>query len=232
MQTLLLHIETATKVCSVALSEGLNVLSLRESNDINYSHAEKINGFIEKVMTESDRTFSQLDGIVVSKGPGSYTGLRIGVSTAKGLAYALNIPILAVDTLEAMAFGYRTKYEQASHDHLLPMIDARREEVYTAVYDHKGRCIQPTQALVIDDDQIKSWQNYFPIRAFGDGADKFGSRFNQGSNVQFSTGFLPSAHYMVSLGLERFNRKEFEDLAYFEPYYLKEFIAIKPKRIF
>jgi len=232
MNNYILCIETSTKACSVALAKNGALLTFKESVDQNYSHAEQLNLFIEEVMKQAKLEFNQLDAISVSKGPGSFTGLRIGVSTAKGLAYALNIPLLSVETLESMAVGFLQQLSDKSGDLLVPMIDARRREVYLAVFDSELNAKIKTAAEVIDNDSFSKWTDYQNIHLFGDGADKFEADFKENEQVLVHKNFYPSAKFMTGLSNQNFKNKDFEDVAYFEPYYLKEFIAIKPRDLF
>lgn len=219
----ILQIETATTVCSVALARDGKVLSFKQLDERNI-HAEIITLFIEELITGAGIQFSDLDAIAVSCGPGSYTGLRIGVSTAKGLCFALDKPLIAIETLEAMAYGIiaEKKYKDIL---LCPMIDARRMEVYTALFDTAGNKIEPVTAKIIDEnsfaDQLKDNQILF----FGDGADKCRAVLGESPNAQFLPGFTNSATYLTQKAFEKFTNKDFEDVAYFEPYYLKDFIA-------
>lgn len=232
MNTYILCIETSTKACSVALAINGELLALKESVDQDYSHAEQLNLFIEEVMDKGEIEFNQLNAISVSKGPGSFTGLRIGVSTAKGLAYALNIPLLSIETLESMAIGFLRKFPINTNELLVPMIDARRKEVYMSIFDSELNQKSKTKAEVIDLDFFNQWEGVQKIHLFGDGADKFEEDFKDNERVIVHKNFYPSAQFMTSLSDKKFKNKIFEDVAYFEPYYLKEFIAIKPRNLF
>lgn len=232
MTTYILCIETSTKACSVALAKNGELLALKESVDQDYSHAEQLNLFIEEVMNQADIEFGQLNAISVSKGPGSFTGLRIGVSTAKGLAYALNIPLLSIDTLESMAVGFINQFPDKTNELLVPMIDARRKEVYMRIFDSEIIPKTKTKAEVIDGESFNNWEACQIIHLFGDGADKFEEDFKEDERVLVHKGFYPSAQFMTSLSDKKFKNENFEDVAYFEPYYLKEFIAIKPRNLF
>lgn len=232
MNTYILCIETSTKACSVALSKNGELLALKESIDQDYSHAEQLNLFIEDVMEQAELEFGELSAISVSKGPGSFTGLRIGVSTAKGLAYALNIPLLSIETLESMAVGFLKHLPDQTNELLVPMIDARRREVYMRIYDAALNPMTKTIAEVIDGESFNKWEGYQKIHLFGDGADKFEEDFKEDDRVMVHKGFYPSSQFMTGLSDQKFKNKNFEDVAYFEPYYLKEFIAIKPRDLF
>jgi tRNA threonylcarbamoyladenosine biosynthesis protein TsaB len=241
LMPLIIHIETATNVCSVALTYGRQLLSLRESR-IKNSHASVITRFIDEVLASSGREFSAVDAIAVSKGPGSYTGLRIGVATAKGLCYALDKPLIAIPTLQAMASGIRESAvgsresgvgspQPAADEQTLicPMIDARRMEVYYAMYDTKGNEIRETRAEIIGSDSFSGLFSDHTILFGGDGSEKCREVLKSNKNAIFIDDFEASAKFMISLAEEKFERKEFEDLAYFEPFYLKDFIAGKAK---
>lgn len=226
--SLILQIETATASCSVSLAKDGDVLAFKEVNERN-KHAEVITGFIDTLMESADVKYSELDAIAVSCGPGSYTGLRIGISTAKGLCFALDKPLIAVETLEAMAFGViNSNSNLLDEDTLLcPMIDARRMEVFTAIFDAKGNKIQPTSATIIDGDSFKELLQNHKILFFGDGAEKCQSVLGENPNALFLPGFVNSAIYLTQKASLKFKNKQFEDVAYFEPHYLKEFIAGK-----
>ena len=226
---MILCLETSTSVCSVALNESCCTLALRESEKQN-AHSEKITTFIKEVMEIAGIGYSQLDAVAVSKGPGSYTGLRIGVSTAKGICYAADLPMMAIDTLEAMAYGMKEKLgsQIAENDLLIPMIDARRMEVYAAVFDANLNRIQDTAALVIDENAFDDLKKDHQLWLFGDGAPKLKTVFADQPNISIGEGFKPSAAYMRPLAERALLNKDFVDVAYFEPFYLKDFIAGKP----
>jgi len=225
--SLILGLETSTKICSVAVSDGNRLLALKEEGG-EYSHSEKLTVFIQEVLKEAGLKLSEIDAIAVSKGPGSYTGLRIGVSVAKGLCYSLNKPLISVDTLQAMALGM-TQTERV--DLYCPMIDARRMEVYTALYDAENKIVEPVSAKIIDENSFSKELKNQKIIFFGDGSDKCKDVLKDNSNTFFSTQGLPSAQHINQIALEKFNKKEFEDVAYFEPYYLKDFIATTAKKL-
>ncbi len=222
---LILHLETATTVCSVSLAKDEQLLASREVNG-DYTHAENLTRFIEQVMQESGILLKELDAISVSKGPGSYTGLRIGVSTAKGLCYALHKPLIAVNTLEHTAFACAATYGD-NNSLFCPMIDARRMEVYCAIYNKSNQLIRETAAEIIDAHSFQQLLEKYPIYFFGDGAEKCKAVLSGHPNVFFIENFYPSASNMVTLSEKAFNNKQFEDIAYFEPFYLKDFIAGK-----
>ena len=226
---MILCLETATPVCSVALNDGCCTIALRETEGQN-AHSEKITNFIREVMETAKIDYKQLDAVAVSQGPGSYTGLRIGVSTAKGICYAADLPLMAIDTLEAMAYGMKAKLgsQIGENDLLIPMIDARRMEVYAAVFDANLQRINDTAALVIDENTFADLQKYHRLWLFGDGAPKLKQVFENQPNVNIVDGFKPSAAYMLNLADKALREHNFVDVAYFEPFYLKDFIAGKP----
>lgn len=225
----ILNIETSTRVCSVALAIDGKGVSIRES-DIKNAHAESITIFSQEVVKEANLSFDELDAIAVSKGPGSYTGLRIGVSTTKGFCYALNKPLIAVSTLQALAFGMKEKISEHAENFLLcPMIDARRMEVYAAVFDHQLNEIRETQAEIIEENSFSEQIGENKVIFAGDGADKCKPILGQNSNAIFFDDFQASAAFLCEIAEQKFNNQEFEDVAYFEPYYLKDFVAGIPK---
>lgn len=226
---MILCLETATPVCSVALNENCCTIAMRETEGQN-AHSEKITNFIREVMEVANIGYSQLDAVAVSKGPGSYTGLRIGVSTAKGICYAADLPLMAIDTLEAMAYGMKVKLgsQISDNDLLIPMIDARRMEVYAAVFDANLHKINDTAALVIDENSFEDLQKEHRLWLFGDGAPKLKKVFENQPNISIIDGFKPSAAYMLPLVDKALKEKDFVDVAYFEPFYLKDFVAGKP----
>ena len=229
---MILCIETSTAVCSVALVENGNVIALRESLD-GQNHAEKITIFIDEIMKETNVVYKDLDAIAVSMGPGSYTGLRIGVSTAKGFCYALEKPLIAVDTLAAMAHGFISSQLSAISNQptaiLCPMIDARRMEVYSAFFNEKLERTSETEALVIDENSFMELKQNNHLYLFGDGADKLATLFENDKNITVVEKFHCSAAYMATLAEEAFKNKDFVDVAYFEPFYLKNFVPGIPK---
>jgi tRNA threonylcarbamoyladenosine biosynthesis protein TsaB len=224
---MILQIETATTVCSVALAKEGEIVAFKQI-DLRNIHAEVITVFIDELMSSAGITYNDLDAIAVSCGPGSYTGLRIGVSTAKGLCYALEKPLIAIETLEAMAFGAISAAAYINSDLLLcPMIDARRMEVYTAIFNTTGNRIQPTSAEVIDENSFYKLLQNNKVLFFGDGAEKCYAVLGHHPNAQFLPGFTNSATHLTKNAAEKFRLKNFEDVAYFEPFYLKDFIAGK-----
>ncbi|MGN6178806.1 MAG: tRNA (adenosine(37)-N6)-threonylcarbamoyltransferase complex dimerization subunit type 1 TsaB [Mucilaginibacter sp.] len=223
----ILQIETATTVCSVALSKNGKTLAVKEINERNI-HAEVITVFIDELLKETGVSYSEVDAIAVSSGPGSYTGLRIGVSTAKGLCFALDKPLIAVETLEAMADGLINGMQLADKDILLcPMIDARRMEVYTAIFNANGKRIRPTTAEIIDANSFGDLLSDHTIIFFGDGAPKCQAVLGDNTNAQFVADFRNSAAYLSQKAYAKLLANNLEDVAYFEPFYLKDFIAGK-----
>ncbi len=227
----ILNIETATGICSVTLAVDGKDIHTKCSNKKN-AHAENITLFSEHVVQQSGLTFSDLDAVAVSMGPGSYTGLRIGVSTAKGYAYALDKPLIALNTLEAMAAGMQSvsRQEQNTVPVLYaPMIDARRMEVYTAFYDVAGSCVRDTKAEIIDQESFKEYLSDYQIIFGGDGSAKCQESLSHQKQAIFLDNFTASSRHMCLLSENRFKHEQFEDLAYFEPFYLKDFVAGIPK---
>jgi tRNA threonylcarbamoyladenosine biosynthesis protein TsaB len=230
---LLLCLETSTRSCSVALGQNGKVLALKESTEEQYSHAENLTVFIQDVCTQAKIKLQEVDAIAVSQGPGSFTGLRIGVSTAKGLCYALNKPLIAINSLQAMAIGclnqqsdpdsYRAGKEKPL---LCPMIDAKRMEVYCAVYDGQMNEIKKTAAEIIEGGSFADFLKNQKMVFFGDGAEKCKTTLTH-PNATFIPGIHPSAQFMIPLAEKCFSEKRFEDVAYFEPFYLKDFIGVK-----
>ncbi|XOD67115.1 MAG: tRNA (adenosine(37)-N6)-threonylcarbamoyltransferase complex dimerization subunit type 1 TsaB [Flavobacteriales bacterium Tduv] len=218
---LILHLETATKNCSVSIAHDGKCLALVEERTEDYNHAEKLHRFIQYALEGAATGLLELDAVCVSKGPGSYTGLRIGVSAAKGLCYGLNIPLLAIDTLTVM-----TQAISVEADLMIPMIDARREEVYSATFDRHKKILSPISAKILDKN---SFQEYSGKKAllFGDGAEKAQNILDV--NFEYLYDLYPSAEGMKTLAEELFRKKYFEDCAYFEPFYLKDFSSSPPQ---
>lgn len=217
---IILNIETATKNCSVALAKDGKTIVCKELATENFSHAEKLHVFIEQILVESNVQFSELNAIAVSQGPGSYTGLRIGISSAKGFSYALNIPLIAVDTLQLLA-----KQITIDRGIILPMIDARRMEVFSAMYDSNYNQIRATQAEIIDESSFQEISE--TIHLVGDGIGKFTNTLTDEKFVFHNEVVYPSANEMSALSFERFQNSDFVDVAYFEPFYLKDFLLVK-----
>ncbi len=216
---LILCLETATTNCSVALSKDGVQLALKEDKSNNYSHAEKLHVFIDEILKENNFAVTDLDAIAVSKGPGSYTGLRIGVSTAKGLCFSLDIPLISIATLASLAA--QVKQEKG---YIIPMLDARRMEVYSAVFDQNLKNIRETKAEVLDENSFIEFLEKEKTVFIGNGVEKF-EAICKHSNAEFIVDKLPSAREMCSLAEAKYKISDTEDVAYFEPYYLKDFIA-------
>ena len=232
---LILHIETATDICSVALSEGEHQLSIIESGP-ERSHATLLNALIRQVFAKSGKELNKIDAVAISKGPGSFTGLRIGVSTAKGLAYALEKPLLSSGTLDNMAHGaidlpfIQALLKDYGEELLLcPMLDARRMEVYACFFTPEMTTFRNVSADVIDSDSYRDILNKHHICFFGNGSGKCKEVLDH-SHAHFIEGFNPSAGQMIIPALNRYNQQQFEDVAYFEPFYLKDFIATTPRK--
>ena len=222
---MILCIETSTKACSVALSLNNKLLALKESIDEKHSHAENLTLYIEDVFKLANVAMKDINAVAVSKGPGSYTGLRIGVSTAKGLCYALDKPLIAINTLQAMCYLDKISTLDTSIPNLFcPMIDAKRMEVYCAVYDEKLCEIKKTTAEIIDENSFADLLQKHKIIFFGDGSEKCRSKISH-SNAIFIDGVNPSAKSMIAIAEKYFSENKFEDVAYFEPFYLKDFIT-------
>jgi tRNA threonylcarbamoyladenosine biosynthesis protein TsaB len=215
----ILCIETATTNCSVAIAVDGKIIALEEDNNHQYSHAEKLHLFIDEVLAKSGTLKSSLQAIAVSKGPGSYTGLRIGVSAAKGLCFAMDIPLISIPTLEALA--HQAVIENGL---IIPMLDARRLEVYAAVFSSENDQIRETKAEVLDKNSYYDYLKTNNVCFIGDGVEKFKALCKH-KNAIFMEGKLPSAKQMGALAEIKYRKNDFEDVAYFEPYYLKDFIA-------
>jgi tRNA threonylcarbamoyladenosine biosynthesis protein TsaB len=220
----ILNIETATKNCSVSLAKEGKTILCKEIAEEGYSHAERLHVFIEDLVQEAGIHFKDIQAIAVSQGPGSYTGLRIGVSAAKGLCYALNVPLIAVDTLQVLA-----SQVQVEDGLIIPMIDARRMEVYSAIFDVKFEKIRETQAEVITENSFETISE--TVYFVGDCADKCKSVITKSNFIFLEEIKFPSATAMSILSFSKFQNKDFEDLAYFEPYYLKDFMITPSKKV-
>jgi len=217
----ILNIETATTNCSVSLSKEGETLVLKEDYNTNYSHAESLHVFIEEVVKKANIQLSQINAIAVSKGPGSYTGLRIGVSAAKGLCFSLGIPLISVDTLESLA--YQVNIESGI---IIPLLDARRMEVYSTIYDNKHHKIRTIEAEIISETSFSHYLKTSKVYFIGDGVEKIKTVINH-PNAIYIDGKLPSAKNMGVLAFDKYKKSDFEDVAYFEPFYLKDFIGLK-----
>ena len=221
----ILHIETSSKNCSVAISDGEKVLCICEEISENYKQSESLHTYIEWALEGAKLTLKDIEGVSLGNGPGSYTGLRIGASSAKGFCYGLQIPLIATNSLETMIEPFLNK----GYEIIIPLIDARRMEVYSAVFDgNSGEMMSETEAKILDDN---SYQEYGDkkILFVGDGAKK-AKEILQLEHAEFNENVYPSAKYLIKKGVEKYNRKEFEDVAYFEPFYLKDFQGVKKKK--
>ena len=221
---LILNLETATTNCSVCIARDGKVLLLKEDNSPQYSHAEQLHNFIQEAVEKTGNVMSDLDAIAVSKGPGSYTGLRIGVSAAKGLCFALDIPLIAIPTLESMAHQINTR----TGEKIIPLLDARRMEVYSSVYDSDYKEIRETRAEVIDGSSFESYKDEKKIWLIGSGSAKC-QEVLEYPNFNYKPEIIPSAREMAILSHLKFKENKFEDVAYFEPYYLKDFMVLQKK---
>ncbi len=230
---LILNIETSCSVCSVVLSNNDLIIDKKQT-EIKNSHSAKLTIYIEEIFKYSELQISDLDAVSVSKGPGSYTGLRIGVSTAKGIAYGAGIPLISVNTLQSMTSGIIDnidKYLLENKDNIIfcPMIDARRMEVYSAFFNLNNKQIVETSADIIENNSYIDLLDKNKIIFFGDGASKCKNTITH-ENAVFIDNIFPLAENMIKLSEKAYENKNFEDVAYFEPFYLKDFLATKPKK--
>ena len=232
---LILNIETSTTVCSVSVTLNGLVQGIKESNE-EKTHAKLLTIFIDQLLKELNYKIDDFDAVAVSKGPGSYTGLRIGVSTAKGLCYAKDIPLIAINTLQAMANGMILKanskeisFDDFKNSVLVPMIDARRMEVYSAFFNSKGEFTRDVKAEIIDENSYQDILANRKMIFFGDGSEKI-KEIIKHENAIFVGNVYPSSNSMASLSELAFQNNEFENVAYFEPFYLKDFVATVPKK--
>ncbi len=223
----ILHIESTSTVCSVALSHNDQLLAIKELNN-GYTHAENLHVFIQDVLLKAGIASKELNAISVSTGPGSYTGLRIGYATAKGLAYALNIPLITISTLQALT---TLAFQQITADaYYCPMLDARRMEVYCALYNQGLEEIAPVNALILSEESIMVYKKDKPIYFFGDGMPKAKELLNTLPSVCYIENIVASAKALIPLAYQKFLQKDFDDIAYAEPMYLKEFYFATPKK--
>lgn len=218
----ILNIETATKNCSVSVGYNGKTIALKELSEAQFNHAEKLQTFIDEVLKISGITLKELNAVAVSKGPGSYTGLRIGVSSAKGLCYALDIPLISVDTLELLVHQL-----DVNDGFLVPMIDARRMEVFTRIFDAEKNAVSKPYALIVETDSFDSLKG--TIHLMGDGATKCKEILNEERFLYHDEIIFPSAQEMSLLSFQKYIKSDFEDTAYFEPYYLKDFMLTVKK---
>ena len=227
----ILCIDTATDICTVAIMNNGKIESLRESGN-ERSHAIKLAVYIDEILKEKNTTVDQLDAIAISRGPGSYTGLRIGVSTAKGLCYGSGIPLVSVSTLQSMCYGIPKQFiieNKLADFHFAPMLDARRMEVYTAVYNPDYTLKQDIKAEIIDENSFINFLYEKPVIFFGEGAAKTKDILTH-PNALFYPDFKHSSVNMGKLAAQKLSENKTEDVAYFEPFYLKDFITTTSKK--
>ena len=221
---LILNLETATTNCSVSLARDGKTVAIKEHDTPSYSHSEQLHVFIQEVLKEASVSLSDLDAIAVSKGPGSYTGLRIGVSAAKGFSFSLDVPLISIETLKSMA----SQKVDKGFDVVIPLLDARRMEVYSKVFDNQLNEIRETLAEIIDGDSFGGYLESQKVLLLGSGAAKCQELLKD--LVSYDLECVPSAAQMSKLSFEKYEAKDFEDVAYFEPYYLKDFILQTAKK--
>ena len=220
----ILHIETSSKNCSVAISDGEELLCLCEEVSENYKQSESLHTFVEWALEGAEISLKDIEAVSLGKGPGSYTGLRIGAASAKGFCYGLKVPLIAVNSLETMIEPFLGQ----NYDVIIPLIDARRMEVYCAVFDgNSGEMLTETEAKILDEQSFKELEGK-KILFVGDGAKK-AQEILQISGADFNENVYPSAKYLIKKAVEKFKRQDFEDVAYFEPFYLKDFHGVKKK---
>jgi tRNA threonylcarbamoyladenosine biosynthesis protein TsaB len=229
--SLILSTDTSTKACTVSLADNGTVIAQNSLHEEGFSHAEQLHVLMQATLSDSGHTWKELDAVAIGKGPGSYTGLRIGVSAAKGICYALGIPLISLPTLQVMSAQALRLGEIPQNALLRPMLDARRMEVYTASFDSSLQEVTPCEAKVIEEDAFLDELEKGPVYFFGDGMEKCRSQLETMPNAYFIKDVFPGAESMAELAQQAFNQKRFEDVAYFEPFYLKEFIAKPPKKM-
>lgn len=221
----ILHLETSSKNCSVAVSDGEELLCLCEEVSDNYKQSESLHTFVQWAMQGAELSIKDMDAVSLGKGPGSYTGLRIGAAAAKGFCYGLNIPLVAVNSLETMTEPFLNQ----NFDLIIPLIDARRMEVYCAAFDgNSGEMLTETEAKILDENSFQEYSDK-KILFIGDGAKK-AKEILKLNNADFNEAVYPSAKYLIKGSLNKLKNKEFEDVAYFEPFYLKDFQGVKKKK--
>lgn len=220
----ILHIETSSKNCSVAISDGEKLLCLCEEVSENYKQSESLHTFVEWALEGAEISLKDLDAVSLGMGPGSYTGLRIGAASAKGFCYGLQLPLIAINSLDTLVEPLLGK----GYDYIIPLIDARRMEVYCAVFDGaSGEMLSETEAKILDENSFQEYAGK-NVCFVGDGAKK-ALEIIQLPNATFEENIFPSAQFLIKKSVEKFNRKDFEDVAYFEPFYLKDFHGVKKK---
>jgi tRNA threonylcarbamoyladenosine biosynthesis protein TsaB len=221
----ILYLETSSKNCSVAISDDEKLLCLTEEVSENYKQSESLHTFVEWALEGAGISIKDIEAVSLGKGPGSYTGLRIGASSAKGFCYGLKVPLIAVNSMESMIEPFLGR----NYDFVIPMIDARRMEIYTAVYDGEtGDEVSSTEAKILDENSFGEFKDK-KILFIGDGAEK-AKEILQLPNAEFNKDVYPSAKYLIQKTIKKINQKEFEDIAYFEPFYLKGFHGVKKSR--
>ena len=222
--SIILNIETATKNCSVSIADKGKILAIKELNNGNYSHAEVLHPFIVDILREANITSNHIDAVAVSKGPGSYTGLRIGVSAAKGLCFAFDKPLISIDTLNSLSYSIAI-----DNGFIVPMIDARRMEVYAAVFNEKNQLIREIKADIIEESSFSEYLKIGKVYFLGDGSQKCKETILH-ENAIFVDDKFPSAKEMAQLSYDKYKKNDIENVAYFEPFYLKDFIVIPEKK--
>lgn len=220
----ILNIETSTKNCSVSIAKNGEILAIKELNNGQYSHAEVLHPFIQDILVEANIKMNKIDAVAVSKGPGSYTGLRIGVSAAKGFCFAFNKPLISIGTLTSLSYSITIK-----EGFIVPMIDARRMEVYSCVFNNKHQKERAIKAEIIDDNSFNAYLSENKVYFLGDGSQKCKEIITH-KNAVFVDDKYPSAKEMAILSYEKYKISDIEDVAYFEPFYLKDFIVIPEKK--
>nr|WP_298991483.1 tRNA (adenosine(37)-N6)-threonylcarbamoyltransferase complex dimerization subunit type 1 TsaB [uncultured Polaribacter sp.] len=220
----ILNIETSTKNCSVSIAKNGEILAIKELNNGQYSHAEVLHPFIQDILVEANIKMNKIDAVAVSKGPGSYTGLRIGVSAAKGFCFAFNKPLISIDTLTSLSYSITIE-----EGFIVPMIDARRMEVYSCVFNDKHKKERSIKAEIIDDNSFNAYLSENKVYFLGDGSQKCKEIITH-KNAVFVDDKYPSAKEMAILSYEKYKKSDIEDVAYFEPFYLKDFIVIPEKK--
>lgn len=220
----ILYLETSSKNCSVAISDGEKLLCSTEELSENYKQSESLHTFVEWALEGANLSMKDIEAVSLGKGPGSYTGLRIGAASAKGFCYGLKIPLIAVNSMESMIMPFLGQ----NYEMIIPLVDARRMEVYTAVYDGiSGEELIPTEAKILDETSFEELKDK-KVLFVGDGALK-AKEILQLPNAEFNTDIYPSAQYLIKKTLEKIKKDDFEDIAYFEPFYLKDFHGVKKK---
>ncbi len=222
--SIILNIETATKNCSVSIADKGKILAIKELNNGNYSHAEVLHPFIVDILREANITSNHIDAVAVSKGPGSYTGLRIGVSAAKGLCFAFDKPLISIDTLTSLSHSIAI-----DNGFIVPMIDARRMEVYAAVFNEKNQLIREIKADIIEESSFSEYLKIGKVYFLGDGSQKCKETILH-ENAIFVDDKFPSAKEMAQLSYDKYKISDIENVAYFEPFYLKDFVVIPEKK--